>query len=304
MRLRSPRPRLPNDSLLKRLSEALTPRRMQATEGATLHFEAIDLSARGGQSRIFSVLAHAALLGGIFLLFNLGPHTPTPKRGVDGEQLVPPIFVPATEFLKSLMPSEGIAGNGGEHDFRPPTAGELAPFSKMPLAPPRIPQNRDEVLPVPPAVFDPNAPEDVTNVKHLGVPWMKLENDSAGMGEHHGIGIGPDGTMGDQPGGSAGRGDDPHEYANVLSMPACQYCPSPAYTDQARKQKIQGRVMAEVLVGADGRAHGVRVLKGLGLGLDENTVQTIGAWRFAPAKNAQHQAIAVWVTIESVFRLY
>jgi periplasmic protein TonB len=305
MRLRSPRPRSLNHSLLKNcLAAGWSPEQAHATDGAALHFEAIDLSARGGRARMVSILAHGALLGTAILLLNLATDPARHQAGNERSRLAPPIFTSAAAILDALKrPSLGKSGNGGEKDLRPPTKGELAPSSSRPLLPPRMPQNREVALPVPPAVFDANAPAEVENVKRLGLPWMKLENDSAGIGQH-GIGVGPDGSMGDQPGKGAGRGDEPYGYANVASMPACQYCPSPAYTEQARKEKIQGRVTVEVLVGADGRTKSVRVVKGLGLGLDENTVQTIGTWRFAPAKNPQHQAIAVWVTIESAFRLF
>jgi protein TonB len=304
MRLRSPRPRSLNDSLsTKWFADALLPKQAHGTDGAALHFEAIDLSARGGQARMVSVLAHVGFVGAAFMLLSLTDPMTTRRPGEP--RLLPPIFTSPAELMSAMKaPSLGKTGSGGEHDLRLPTKGELAPSSSRPLLPPRIPENRVVALPVAPAVFDENAQADVANVKHLGLPWMQLENDSAGLGKHHGIGVGPDGAMGDRAGGGAGEGVDPGAYANVTSMPACQYCPSPAYTDLARKQKIQGRVLVEVLVGADGRAHGVRVVKGLGLGLDENTVQTIQGWRFAPAKNAQHQAIAVWVTIESAFQLY
>jgi protein TonB len=304
MRLRSPRPRSLNDPLsTKWFADTFLPKQAHAMDGAALHFEAIDLSARGGRARMISILAHVGFVSAAFLTLSLTP--PMTSRQPEGSRLLPSIFTSASKILSAMKtPSLGKEGTGGEHDLRLPTKGELAPSSSRPLLPPRIPENRVVALPVAPAVFDENAPADVANVKHLGLPWMKLENDSAGLGKHHGIGVGPDGGMGDRAGDGAGEGDDPGAYANVTSMPACQYCPSPSYTDLARKQKIQGHVLVEVLVGADGRTHGVRVVKGLGLGLDENTVQTIEGWRFAPAKNAQHQAIAVWVTIESVFQLY
>jgi TonB family protein len=37
-----------------------------------------------------------------------------------------------------------------------------------------------------------------------------------------------------------------------------------------------------IVVGADGRAHNIRVVKSRGLGLDENAVATVGNWRFQP----------------------
>ena len=58
-----------------------------------------------------------------------------------------------------------------------------------------------------------------------------------------------------------------------------------------------------VLVGADGRAAQIRIVKGIGLGLDERAVQTIRTWKFVPAHVARH-TVPTWVTVEAVFRLF
>jgi outer membrane biosynthesis protein TonB len=46
------------------------------------------------------------------------------------------------------------------------------------------------------------------------------------------------------------------------------------------------------------------VSKGLGLGLDERATQTIRGWHFNPAKDGTGHAVASWVTIETIFRLF
>jgi protein TonB len=201
-------------------------------------------------------------------------------------------------------PSLGLHGGSGDEDPRPPTHGNLAPFSSMPLAPPRLSQTQDVQLPVPPAVFDPKAPVNVPVVTNLGLPWMRNDTDSAGPGKGHGIGSGDGNGMGDDNGDGEGEGDDSGRYANVLSPAACRYCPEPPYTEEARKAKLQGHITAEVLVGTDGRAQKIHMVRGLGLGLDEQTMESIRGWRFAPALDAHHKPVAVWVTIETSFRLF
>ena len=91
---------------------------------------------------------------------------------------------------------------------------------------------------------------------------------------------------------------------NVVTMPVCSYCPYPTYTDDARHAKVQGTVTLQVLVGADGRAQQVRVVKGLGLGLDDRSVESVRAWRFVPARDAARRSVPAWVTVEAVFRLF
>src|SRR5271157_3682329 len=46
------------------------------------------------------------------------------------------------------------------------------------------------------------------------------------------------------------------------------YKPNPVYTDEARKQKLEGEVLLEVMFGANGQIHVNRVVRGLGHGLD------------------------------------
>jgi len=174
----------------------------------------------------------------------------------------------------------------------------------MPLAPPRLTHSDHEELPVPPAVFDPNAPSAIPTITNLGLPWMNKDTNSGGAEKGHGIGNHKGNGMGDDDGDGAGVGDTDGPYANVVSQPACLYCPEPPYTDEARKAKLQGSVTLRALIGADGRALRIRVIKGLGLGLDEQASQAIRAWHFAPARDAHRQPVPTWVTIETRFQLF
>ena len=270
-----------------------------------LHFCWIDLSARTGNAQALSAVFHVALCCTVLTLIATTRHpTPfAPRVGIDVTRGVLKYFRPADT---SSTGQPGLRGNGGggENDPRPARFGQLAPGSSMPLAPPRLPQNREVELPVPPAVFDPNAPTNVAVVTHLGLPWMDSDTDSAGPGSHHGFGTGDRGGMGDGDKDGAGEGEDAGPYANVVSQVMCSYCPNPEYTEEARKGKLQGGVTVQVLIGADGTAKRIRIVKGLGMGLDERTIETIRSWHFVPARDAQHRGIPVWVTIETVFRLF
>jgi len=133
---------------------------------------------------------------------------------------------------------------------------------------------------------------------------MNSDTDSAGSGSHHGFGTGNRGGMGDGDKDGAGEGEDGSPYANVASQAVCSYCPNPDYTDEARKQKLEGVVTVRVLIGTDGTAKRISIVKGLGMGLDERTIETVRRWRFIPARDARRHEIPVWVTIESTFRLF
>jgi len=59
--------------------------------------------------------------------------------------------------------------------------------------------------------------------------------------------------------------------------------PTPSYTDEARNLKIQGEVLLEVVLEASGRLRVVRVVRGLGHGLDDNAVKAAQQIQFKPA---------------------
>jgi TonB family protein len=59
--------------------------------------------------------------------------------------------------------------------------------------------------------------------------------------------------------------------------------PVPIYTDEARSMKIQGEVLLEVVLEASGKLRILRVVRGLGHGLDDAAVRAAEQIRFKPA---------------------
>ena len=55
------------------------------------------------------------------------------------------------------------------------------------------------------------------------------------------------------------------------------------YTEEARQRSISGEVVMEIVVRRDGSVGDVRILRGLGGGLNDRAVQAVRQWRFAPA---------------------
>jgi protein TonB len=90
---------------------------------------------------------------------------------------------------------------------------------------------------------------------------------------------------------------------NGVTKPACVYCPVPDYTDQARKDKVQGAVVVQALVTVEGRAENISVVRGLGSGLDEKAVEIVRKWRFKPAHTSDGHPVAVSVPMEVTFHL-
>ncbi|HEY6936027.1 MAG TPA: energy transducer TonB, partial [Terriglobales bacterium] len=83
---------------------------------------------------------------------------------------------------------------------------------------------------------------------------------------------------------------------------AILYKPKPAYTEAGRKQGIDGEVRLEVLFSAAGQVHVLRVLQGLGYGLDEQAVKAAEQIRFKPASHAG-QPVDSTAVVHIIFQL-
>jgi TonB family protein len=60
--------------------------------------------------------------------------------------------------------------------------------------------------------------------------------------------------------------------------------PRPVYTEEARRQRIEGEVLLQILFAASGQVRVLGTVRGLGHGLDESAIAAAGAIRFRPAE--------------------
>jgi TonB family protein len=80
--------------------------------------------------------------------------------------------------------------------------------------------------------------------------------------------------------------------------------PKPSYTEEAREARIEGIVLVNAVIRKNGRVDQIKVIKGLGYGLDESTVNTLSReWRFKPG-TLNDEPVDVSVVMEVSFRLY
>ena len=78
--------------------------------------------------------------------------------------------------------------------------------------------------------------------------------------------------------------------------------PEPGYSSEAREAKVNGTVVLAAVIDQDGHVADVALIRPLGMGLDENAVETIRTWTFKPAQQ-NGSPRAVRVVIEITFRL-
>jgi len=70
--------------------------------------------------------------------------------------------------------------------------------------------------------------------------------------------------------------------------------PTPVYTDQARAESIAGKVRVEITVDEHGRVVAVKVVQGLGYGLDEAAIAAARGMTFEPAVRCGKPASATF----------
>ena len=87
-----------------------------------------------------------------------------------------------------------------------------------------------------------------------------------------------------------------------VSAPVPIHRKDPDYTPEASKAGLEGTVILTIVVDEEGKPRDVRVIKPLGMGLDEKAVQSVEKWRFKPAMKDGHP-VKVKAQIEVNFRL-
>jgi protein TonB len=212
-----------------------------------------------------------------------------------------------------LLPSStqaGGGGGGGDRDKLSASNGSPPKFAHQQITPPTaVPRNEAPILPVDPTVIgNPQiqlAQLMVTGdpLSHISGPRSNGPGSGSGIGSGSGGGVGPGNGAGVGPGSDANMGGGAYRPGGGVTAPRAIYQPEPEYSDEARKAKFQGSVVLWLVVGPDGRPRDVKVVRSLGMGLDEKALETVRTWRFEPGQK-DGLPVAVQVHVEVIFHLY
>jgi TonB family protein len=71
-----------------------------------------------------------------------------------------------------------------------------------------------------------------------------------------------------------------------VTPPMLIYQPKPPYPQDAKAGELEGNVVLQVMIGADGAVSSVEVVKSLDKSLDDSAVRTVKTWKFLPAMKA------------------
>ena len=188
---------------------------------------------------------------------------------------------------------------------KPPKPIVPAPY-RPPPAPEPPPPLKAEQLPV---VVAPIIAAPADNRDRIGVlEQTTAQADSHGPGKGGGAGTGTGTGLGSGdgsgvgPGSGGGTGGGPYRPGSGIEPPRLLREVRADYTEDARQRNIAGEVTLEIVVRRDGSVGDVRVLRGLGGGLNERAIQAVRQWRFAPAQR-MGSPVDVIVEVGVEFRL-
>jgi periplasmic protein TonB len=266
------------------------------------------------------IVVYALFFGVILIVWSIHAKA----KGLPQEELaihwVNPDDFKAVEIDKPKAKEKaGGGGGGGRNTPTPASKGQLPKFSLTPpmIAPRPEPTPRPPSLPVPETVMvDPRLEPKRDELAVTGLPNGVPGPPSAGPGSGGGMGEGKGGGMGPGDGRGVGPGNgynmgggDPRlgggngaPATSVDQGPVLLNNPQPRYTEEARKNKIQGVVLVRVLIGSDGQVKRVTVTRGLPDGLDEQAIQAAYQLRFKPAMKSG-QPVSFWKPVQIEFNL-
>ena len=259
---------------------------------------------RDPKSSAVSAAIHLLILG--LILFSIYWHIRTRPvvKAVTPVDIAP--FIPMAPKVQPM----GGGGGGGNHELIEASKGKLPKLDKKQIVPPQKLLIDKPKMPVPPTIVMPDVKMPNTNIPNLGIPQSnQVALASQGSGSNSGFGQGGGGGIGSGSGGGVGPGSGGGTGGGVMhpgggvSAPQLIYSVDPEFSDEARRAKYQGICSVSVIVDAQGNPQHVRVVRPLGMGLDEKAVEAVKQYRFKPAVYKGH-AVPVEVIVEVNFHIY
>lgn len=224
-------------------------------------------------------------------------------------------------FLAIPGPGGGGGGGGLKMPTPPPKAERKGPAkisSPLParqLPPPIRPIPKPPEPPKPleakqlppvmaPIVTKPAETRDVEGVmaKVPEAPPSQGPGSGGSVGSGRGTGIGQGDGPGVGEGSGGGTGGGPYRPGSGVEPPRLLREVKADYSDEARRANIEGEVLLEIVVRANGSVGDVKIVRGLRAGLNERAVDAVRQWRFAPAR-MKGTPVDVVVEVGVEFRL-
>jgi periplasmic protein TonB len=298
-------------SLITGIKEAINPPKLpplQVTSKPVAVQEMWGASEYRNKAGLTSFLVHVSV---IVLMFTVATSETVQNKVRETLTNEPITLAPYIPDIAPKQQAMGGGGGGGDRSPTPPSKGRLPQPALRQFTPPMAVVNN----PDPKLVMDPTiiAPPDVplpnVDMANYGDPLHGVlgppsngPGSGGGIGTGRGGGVGPGEGGGFGPGKGGGFGGGVFRIGGGVSAPTLVFKVEPEYSEEARKAKFQGVVVLQVVVDEKGQPQNLRVVRTLGLGLDEKAIEAVKKWRFKPALR-NGQPVAVAATIEVNFRL-
>lgn len=298
-------------NLVRNLKELIFPPKLPPLEVTAKPVKVKELFAPDpyrGRSQLVSLALHIGIAA---LAFSVGTNKQVQQAVKNTIQLVAPVEL--SPYIADLPPAPKTAGGGGGGGDRSPlpaSKGRLPRADLKQFTPPTaVVQNMNPRLVMEPTIIaDPNMPLPNVNMPNFGDPFGQIGPPSSGPGSGGGIGSGSGGGVGSGrgpgvgPGEGGGFGGGAFRIGGGVSAPVLIYKVEPEYSEEARKAKFQGTVVLAIVVDETGKVTNVRVIRPLGMGLDEKAIEAVSKWRFRPGYK-DGKPVPVMANVEVNFRL-
>jgi periplasmic protein TonB len=206
----------------------------------------------------------------------------------------------------------GGGGGGGDQSIIQASKGKLPKLDQKPIVPPQVQTLDKPKIPVPPAL---DVQQNITLPNNPDMPNLGMKAGvnvvlSNGTGSGGGMGVGSGGGMGSGsgdgygPGSGGNTGGGVYQIGGGVSAPVALNSVEAEFSDEARRAKYQGVVLISMIVDANGMPQNPRVVRPLGMGLDEKALEAVRKYRFKPAMKDGKTPVPVMITVEVNFRLY
>jgi len=295
-------------SLLRNIKELVHPPKLPPLELTSKPVPVKEIwGFYGGQGRRAGVTSFLVHVGVIALLFLLGTNKVVQQVVKQQIELIAPDIAPYKPTVKQDAMHGG--GGGGDRSPTPVSKGKLPKLANRQFVPPMISHVENPKLVMDPTlIIPPDANVPKVNSPDLGDPLAKSGlasngfGSGGGMGSGRGGGVGPGSGPGFGPGSGGGMGGGAYRIGGGVSPPSILYKVEPEYSEEARKAKFQGTVLLFVIVDEKGNPRDIKIIRPLGLGLDQKAVEAVEKWKFSPGKK-DGKPVAVQAQIEVNFRL-
>src|SRR5579859_680855 len=226
------------------------------------------------------------------------------------------LIAPSPEEYALPMAKKVISGGGGggDHDKLPAPKGNPPKAALQQITPPAIVMhNEHPKLTAQPTVVAPPTVRvaenrvpllgDVSKAVLPAAPPSNGTGSGGGIGSGSGGGVGVGHGAGVGAGSGGGIGGGVFKVGGGISAPQAIATPDPEYTEEARNAKTQGTCILWLIVDDQGNPRDIKVVRGLGHGLDAKAIDAVKQWRFQPALKDGHP-VNVQISVEVGFRLY